>query len=394
MSGVTASEPCVVASSAAANELALAKSGAAPPAVSRLDYIDGLRALAAFWVLVHHIIETAPPERAMRSPLGRALLGSLFFGQFPVMVFLMLSGFCLYYPFVRKNPPYPPFTMTYAGYLKRRWTRIAPPFLFAGALCLVLDMIPGLQIGRWSIVGPINPGVVVSHLLFVHNLFPAYATKIDYPMWSVGLEWQLYLLFPAMMWGFRRVGALPSLALTLLVAAVIRGTYRHLPGGLGAALHDGPFSYLEIFGAGMLAAVLTVQRRRLVPNAVLACVIVGGLAVVRVGSGNGLVHDLATSAACFATLLLATDPDSRLSRALSARWLVWLGVFSYSIYLVHAPLVHLCWFGLRPLALSPDVTFAVLTLVCVPPIIALAYAFHLVFERPFMRMKPVAPKQS
>jgi peptidoglycan/LPS O-acetylase OafA/YrhL len=47
--------------------------------------------------------------------------------------------------------------------------------------------------------------------------------------------------------------------------------------------------------------------------------------------------------------------------------------------------LHLIWFALRPLQLSPDATFAVLVL-CSPLVIGLAYGFHLLFERPFMRV--------
>jgi peptidoglycan/LPS O-acetylase OafA/YrhL len=365
---------------------------AAPPAVttaSRLEYIDGLRALAALWVAVHHVIETSIPTTAMSSPVLGPVLTSLFFGQFPVMVFLMLSGFCLYYPYVRKNPADPQFSGFFT-YLRRRWTRIAPPYLAAGVFCLAMAAVPALQVGKWEQVGPVDGSVVLSHLLFVHNLIPSHAIKIDYPMWSIGLEWQLYLLFPILIWSFRRAGAMSTIAITLLVAAAIRATYRQFPVELGAILHDGPFSYLEIFATGMLAAALTVQRRTLLPTWAMGLVFVAGMAAVRLGSGNGLGHDLATTAAFFCVLQLASDPHGRVSRLLSTPWLVRVGVFSYSIYLVHAPLVHLSWLALRRVGLSSDTTFVILAVVCLPLIVLVSYLFHLAFERPFMRVKPKA----
>jgi peptidoglycan/LPS O-acetylase OafA/YrhL len=172
---------------------------------------------------------------------------------------------------------------------------------------------------------------------------------------------------------------------TVVIAALIRATYRMLPTESAALLRDGPFAYVEIFAAGMFAASLTVQGRRLLPAWMLACIAIGGLALVRLGSGNGLVHDLATSAAAFCVLLLAIDANSTVSRYLSATWLVRIGIFSYSLYLVHAPLVHLIWFALRPLQLSPDITFVILML-CAPLVVGLAYGFHRLFERPFMRI--------
>jgi peptidoglycan/LPS O-acetylase OafA/YrhL len=172
--------------------------------VRRLEYIDGLRATAALWVLFHHTIETCEPRVAMSMPVAGPVLSSLFFGQFPVMVFLMLSGFCLFYPCVKKNLPEPKLSVSYGSYLLRRGKRIAPPYLAALAFCVMMSFIPTLQVGRWKMVGPIDQWTILSHALFVHNLIPSHATKIDYPMWSIGLEWQLYLLFPLLIWAFRR----------------------------------------------------------------------------------------------------------------------------------------------------------------------------------------------
>jgi peptidoglycan/LPS O-acetylase OafA/YrhL len=357
----------------------------------RLEYIDGLRALAALWVVVHHTIETSEPTRLLKLPIVGPVLASLFMGQFPVMVFLMLSGFCLYYPYVRKNPTRPEFNTGYVPFLIRRAKRLAPPYLWAGLFCLGMAAIPQLQVGRWKSVGPIDGSVILSHLLFVHNLIPSHATKIDYPMWSIGLEWQLYLLFPLMMWGFRRSNGPTVIGVTLVVAAVIRATYRHVPEALGAILHDGPFSYLEIFCMGMFAASLTIQGRRIAPKWLLASVAVLGMVAVRLGSGNGLAHDLETTAAAFCVLLLAADPHGVVSRVLSRPRLVQMGIFSYSIYLVHAPLIHLSWLALTPLHLSPEVTFVVLVAVALPAIIFVSYGFHCLFERPFMRTQQIRP---
>jgi len=355
----------------------------------RLEYIDGVRALAALWVAAHHAIESSVPETALRVPVLGPVLASLFFGQFPVMVFLMLSGFCLYYPYVKRSPDQPkPFT-GWRPYLVRRWVRIATPYLAIGSMCLVMAAIPALQVGRWEITGPVDAGAIASHLLFVHNLFPQYYSKIDYPMWSIGLEWQLYLVFPLLIAAFRRRGGVIVTAALLLVALAIRASYRHLPPLAGSMLHEGPFSYLEIFAAGMVAATLTARRKEVAPSWLLAGIAVAGFAAVRFGSGNGIVHDVATSAAAFCILLLAADPNGRTNRFLSARWLVRIGVFSYSLYLVHAPVLHLLWFALRPLNLSAEATFAVLALVGLPLAVVASYGFHCVFERPFMR--PSAP---
>ena len=355
-------------------------------AAPRLEYVDGLRALAALWVAVHHAAETSVPSETLKNPVLGPVVASLFYGQFPVMVFLMLSGFCLYYPYVRKSAR-PKFT-GYLTFMRRRWTRIAPPFLWAAAFCIPLVAFPTLQIGKWNGVSTIDPYVIASHMLLVHNLIPEHATKIDYPMWSIGLEWQLYLLFPVMVWAFCRAGVFATLGAALLIAVVIRATYRQLPMPLSAILRDGPLSYLVIFAAGMLAAAIAIQGRVLLPKWVLGMFVVAGLAIVRLGNGNGLVHDLATAAATIAVLQLASDPSAPVARVLSSPWLVMIGVFSYSIYLVHAPLLHLSWFTLRQLELGDDINFIILTVIIMPLIVIASYYFHCLFERPFMRLPP------
>jgi peptidoglycan/LPS O-acetylase OafA/YrhL len=357
---------------------------AQPVAARRLEYIDGLRALAALWVAFHHVIETSTPTRALSVPVLGPVLASLFFGQFPVMVFLMLSGFCLYYPYVRKNPR--PTFSDFGAFIARRAQRIAPPYLGAGALCLVMAAFPQLQVGRWTITGPIDGGVILSHLLFVHNLIPSHAVKIDYPMWSIGLEWQLYLLFPLMVWAFRRSNGVVVTGLALVLALLMRVVSRRLPDEIAEGLRLGPLSYLEIFAAGMLAASITVRGGVKAPKWLLGAIAVAGMIGVRLGTGSGLVHDLSTSAAAFCVLLLAADPKSATSRLLSTPWLVRIGFFSYSVYLIHAPLVHLAWLALGQLHLTADVMFGSL-LLSLPAIVALTYVFHLVFERPFMRVK-------
>jgi peptidoglycan/LPS O-acetylase OafA/YrhL len=387
----SSAEDAIASVLAAESRLTEVQKPAALAPVRRLEYIDGLRAMAALWVMLHHTIETSEPSVALHLPVLGPILASLFFGQFPVMVFLMMSGFCLFYPCVKKNTAEPKLNMSFGAYLLRRAKRIYPPYFAAGALCVAMSLVPALQVGRWMMVGPLDGNVILSHLLLVHNLIPTHANRIDYPMWSIGLEWQLYLLFPLLIWAYRRSSGPTVIVVTLVVAAIIRATYRMVPTELGAVLHDGPFSYLEIFAAGMFAATLTVQGRRPLPARALGAIVVGGLALVRFGSGNGLVHDLATSAAAFSVLLLAIDANSAVSRFLSTPWLVRIGVFSYSLYLVHAPLVHLCWFALRPLGLSPDATFFVL-LLCVPLIVVLAYGFHRLFERPFMRVGPTVAR--
>ena len=86
-------------------------------------------------------------------------------------------------------------------------------------------------------------------------------------------------------------------------------------------------------------------------------------------------------------LVAASRPErsGRVRRILGARPLVFVGLFSFSVYLIHAPLLQAEWqYGLRPLHQGSRLTAALLLSIGVPLMRAAAYAFFHLFERRFM----------
>ena len=66
-----------------------------------------------------------------------------------------------------------------------------------------------------------TPGVIVSHLLLIHNFNPDWHSKIDYPMWSVATEWQIYFLFPLVLLPvWKRFGAAAAVGAGFLIGLV------------------------------------------------------------------------------------------------------------------------------------------------------------------------------
>jgi peptidoglycan/LPS O-acetylase OafA/YrhL len=73
-------------------------------------------------------------------------------------------------------------------------------------------------------------------------------------------------------------------------------------------------------------------------------------------------------------------------RVLASRTAIFLGLFSYSIYLIHDPILSvLSHYAFGPLGLPPLATFAVTLALGFPLILAICYGFHLLFEAPFLR---------
>ena len=75
----------------------------------------------------------------------------------------------------------------------------------------------------------------------------------------------------------------------------------------------------------------------------------------------------------------------------TSRLALWLGLFSYSIYLVHDPLVGMLnKYVFGPMDLAPLATFGLTVAVGLPVILACCYGFHLLFEAPFLRHRDLS----
>jgi peptidoglycan/LPS O-acetylase OafA/YrhL len=83
-------------------------------------------------------------------------------------------------------------------------------------------------------------------------------------------------------------------------------------------------------------------------------------------------------------LLIACSGGTLVDRAISNRVLVWLGVRSYSIYLIHLPLIFALGGLIARNNLGQPAAFLTLCGVGLPLTLAAAAVFFEIFERPFL----------
>ncbi|MHC5537433.1 acyltransferase family protein [Singulisphaera rosea] len=374
---------------------------------TRLPFLDGMRGLAALYVVLHHAALMVPPSGLSGPSVAARFL--LRHGHYAVAVFIVLSGYCLMRPIA--DDPSAGLQGGFLKYLGRRARRIIPPYLAALLLCWVaIAMIPALgraAQGRWTRALPANDtGVVVSHLLLVHNLDERWIFRVDPPMWSVATEWQIYLLFPLLL-GIRRRGG--------ILAAVGAG----FAIGFGVAVLSGPLRnpalrqlcpwYLGLFALGMAAAVASTRPRLVVveprtngpmlgPGLVLAAVILAGAAFAGQNDRDIMIADPlvgALSAALLVRLsrlsmLMTAGPKRPVLRLLESRKVVALGSISYSLYLTHFPVLALTDAFLIRAGMGTDARLWALILAVTPLCVLAATGFSQVFERPFLRGEPVS----
>lgn len=93
----------------------------------------------------------------------------------------------------------------------------------------------------------------------------------------------------------------------------------------------------------------------------------------------------------FFAVLASTQSGGVISRIASWRPLVSVGIFSYSLYLVHEPLLRMAAALVVPRHLSPAPQL-LFQFLCPTVIIGFSYLFFLAFEKPFLRKSARAPK--
>jgi peptidoglycan/LPS O-acetylase OafA/YrhL len=278
------------------------------------------------------------------------------------------------------------------GFALGRVRRILPPYYAALAISLILALcfIRPHSNTRYDVSLPVTHSGVLAHLLLVQD-FHWSVYEINGPMWSIAVEVHIYLLFPLFVWLWKHLGILP----VLVLSGILSLSLSHLV-SIGVLRSPAP-AYIFVFGFGMAAACFSYgEAERWLPRfsisllatiAVISFVL--GTWLFQSGRGNRSDFMIGISAACFLAIL-SRNATGSLRRRFSAKWLVLIGGFSYSLYLLHFPFQQLFWQWLvLPFHLSRMAGFLIVAGPGTVVILLLCYLFYRVFERPFMRQKPV-----
>jgi len=358
----------------------------------RLPSLDGLRGVAAFTVLLHHCLLVASPylsgddaasqwwHTMITTPLALPTL-LLTSGTEAVFVFFVLSGFVLTLPAARR----PGFD--WLAYWPRRLIRLYLPvwggLLLGTALIYALPRTnPDVAQDGWLVSSNATSaplGEVLHQATLAPHRFP-----IDNPLWSLHWELLFSLLLPLYILIVRRIPLTAGLTLSAALAMA------------GSLSGQGWLLYLPVFMAGAslaahferlqrLAAAISARRGGVLIWWGVLGLAVFGMLISRVASAL-LPHDTALypliEALCYGVLIIGSASLlflcfgwARAASIFARNPVHWLGKISFSLYLVHVPILATAAF-----AFGSDWPLAVM--VAIPVSLLVAWLFYLAVEAP------------
>lgn len=362
-----------------------------PGAGARVRSLDGVRGIAALIVVFHHAIQLHPTfahvqaaESAGDAPapvwaLTHTPLHVLWAGEEAVLIFFVLSGFVLALPATR-GP------IAWGRYYPRRLVRLYLPVWASVLLAVTLRTVAepgrdGALPSPWlrdRSAAPLGDAWHDAALLDGTGL-------LNSPLWSLRWEVVFSLALPLYVLALRRTTAWGAAVQAAALMALI---------GVGTVADLAALRYLPVFGLGVLiarhqdlltsaTARLRRQRRRpLLWSTVTAVVMVLLTArwLVDALPSAPLVMEAAASAATITgavAVVLLPLAWPRCASALESPGVQWLGTRSFSLYLVHEPVII-------AVALVVPATWGVWPTFAIGLVVALGAtaAFYRVVERP------------
>lgn len=298
----------------------------------RIPSLDGLRAISIAFVLFSHLAGTRG------FPVSAATANVWSLGGFGVTVFFVISGFLitgLLLDELRRTD-----RIRLGRFYFRRTLRIFPPYF-----ALLLALLAADALGWLAL----HPGDALHAATYTSNYHSERSWFVAHT-WSLSVEEQFYLAWPAVLVLARTRRALLIAAATVLAVPLIRVAEWELFRSAGAGVG---FRFETVADSIAAGCVLACVRPRLHRSALYLRLLGSPLFVLvpAIAMGANLLHEhplIAFGAGftimnvCLALCLdwCVTFPDGRVGRVLNAAPLVFVGWISYSLYLWQQPFLN------------------------------------------------------
>ncbi len=299
--------------------------------------------------------------------------------MFATPLFFLLSGLCIHLPnikYLKDGKPLP-----FTAYLKRRFLRIYPPYLFAFAISISVNY---LLVKSYAV----NTGDLLFHLFLIQGFSNKYFNSINLVLWTISVEFALYLLYPLFYYLRLKTSLTKALGIVFIVSTVSIATIQYFSLNTTVAL----FFVFNLWFSWCCGAFIA-ENMATAPNKLKQPVHL--LLYGAVVAAYFLLRPFPIAQYPFVILIwagplvLLLHLEDRLSQNKSAivKLLTALGLSSYSLYLLHQPLIALKNFLAHLLPPAFQMAGLIIGIFVIPIITWLSYLF---IEKRFMRKKTAA----
>lgn len=304
-----------------------------------LPSLTGLRFGLAVWVIFHHICGGGMLLEAWANRLPAPVLGLIHGGYLAVQTFFVLSGFVL----ARTYAHVVWDRRSLGRFATARFARIYPVYFFS-LIVLSPFIIEMLLTPVWSAAQRVS--LLTNYFLVLQGWTPPLAVGWNTPAWTLSCEFFFYACFP-LLFVLMRKARWTAIGVAMVISIITPIMLDHA----GVPWHWKPIYHLSDFIAGIAAArMFTLLEgspawRKRGFWLYLPALALGGWLIIHANVVDGTGADLNTYLRPLnvALLLGLALGGGWLARALATRPADFLGKASYSMYVLHVPI--LWWYG-------------------------------------------------
>lgn len=288
---------------------------------NRMPLIDALKAIAAVLVLLNHFSSYGPLAATARETLPGLFSWFYEYGRMAVQVFLVIAGFLAARGLSAEGQA---LAISPLPLIWKRYLRLAMPYLAAIGLAIIAAAIADHWLDDEVVPARATFKQWLAHAFLLHNLLGFEALSAG--VWYIAIDFQLFALMAILLWAGHRKIVAPALVLLTALASLFWFNR-------DASWDNWAIYFFGSYGLGAAAWWASDRRHMSAWLGVIATITIAALVVdfrLRIGL-----------ALAVALLLGFGRRTGLLEKWPSARPLAFLGQISYSLFLVHFPVLLL-----------------------------------------------------
>lgn len=345
----------------------------------RITALDGLRGLAILMVVAFHALAR---WRGVMPPEENLLISDVFsLGWMGVQLFFIISGFVIFMSMERSR--------NFFIFGQNRWLRLFPAMLVASVLIYVTaPLLPDRPKGP-AHLQDLLPGISFIEPGILEKFFPINFSMLDGAFWSIFVEVRFYVIV-AFMYYFAKDKKGIFIAFCFLVytaqqAFIAAGLENAFPFILSKLIMHTTAQYLGWFACGIFFYKYRMEGRRLwfALSALFAFL---AILIISLQKQDPVVFVLAGGV--YAVFVLSFWPNI-VQRILSSRLLLFFGLISYPLYLIHQNIVT--GLALEIHKILPGFYSPLYTILPIALVIVLAYGIARLEPLMKRRLKKIMP---